>query len=228
MTEAQPSASRHAVLIHGLGRSAFAMRSLAEQLKRQGYQVLNLDYPSTRLPLETLVQDYVAPAMAQAAASDRIDVVTHSLGGILLRYYMAHQMPKEVASRLHRAVMLAPPNQGSEVPDRLKRWGPARWVLGPVMPLLGTDASSIPLQLAQRERGALPCDIGIIAGTRSWEPWFSRWMDGPDDGKVSVASTRLAGMKDFLEVDSGHTFIMNDLRVCRQVIHFLQNGHFQH
>lgn len=235
-TRSSSNGERCVVLIHGLGRSAFAMRGLAQAFRRQNYQVLNLDYPSTRLPIDVLARDYVAPIMARAADFGSIDVVTHSLGGILLRYYMAHymmhdtadQLQSAVARKLHRAVMLAPPNQGSEVPDRLKRLPPARWILGPVMPALGTDAASVPRQLAALEQGQLPCDVGVIAGTKSWEPWFSRWMEGQDDGKVSVASTRLAGMQDFLEVPVGHTFIMNDAFVIRQVFHFLRTGHFQH
>lgn len=226
------SGDRCVVLIHGLGRSAFAMWRLAQAFRRQNYQVINLDYPSTRLPIAALARDYVAPAMARAADADAIDVVTHSLGGILLRYYLAHHLADPQATgipeKLHRVVMLAPPNQGSEVPDRLKRLPPARWILGPVMPALGTDADSVPLQLAIIEQGQLPCEVGVIAGTKSWEPWFSRWMVGDDDGKVSVASTRLVGMKDFLEVPVGHTFIMNDALVIRQIFQFLRTGRFEH
>jgi hypothetical protein len=50
--------------------------------------------------------------------------------------------------------------------------------------------------------------------------------NGDNDGKVSVASTRLPEMKDHLVVDSGHTFIMNDGEVIRQVLAFLRNGSF--
>ncbi|MDX1694576.1 MAG: alpha/beta fold hydrolase [Ketobacteraceae bacterium] len=225
---APSSAPKAVVLIHGLGRSAFAMRGLAAELSRCGYRVINLDYPSTRLPAEKLVNSFVAPAMEAAAESEVVDVVTHSLGGILLRYYMVNRITETVARRLHRVVMLAPPNQGSTLPDHLKRWAPARWVLGPVMPQLGTDDQSLPLRLAQQENGRYPCDIGVIAGNRSWEPWFSRWLDGPNDGKVSVASTRLSGMTDFVTVDAGHTFIMKDPAVHRQVLSFLGSGKFRH
>lgn len=220
--------SKHAIVIHGLGRTAYAMRGMAAKLRKQGYKVTNLDYPSTRLAIPELVERFVAPAFMRAQSADCIDVVTHSLGGILFRYYLSRQLPEEIAARLNRAVMLAPPNQGSAIPDRLRRFAVARWILGPVMPQLGTQTDSIAKALAAQEQGSFPCDIGVIAGTRSHEPWFSAWLEGVNDGKVTVASARLEGMSDFIEVAVGHTFIMNDAHVQQQVLHFLAEGSFQH
>jgi hypothetical protein len=48
----------------------------------------------------------------------------------------------------------------------------------------------------------------------------------PNDGKVSVASVQLEGMRDFLVVPYGHTFVMNKKEVINQTIFFLQNGRF--
>ncbi|PIE41685.1 MAG: hypothetical protein CSA49_02210 [Gammaproteobacteria bacterium] len=219
---------KRVIIIHGLGRTALAMRSVAGLLAKNGYLVTNLDYPSTRMNIPELVKQYVVPAFENAGDAVEISVVTHSLGGILFRYFLAHHADSAMKQRLHRVVMLAPPNQGSQVPDQLKRWAPARWILGPVMPQLGTDADSMPNQLTALETQGFPCEIGVIAGTRSYEPWFARWLDGENDGKVAVDSTRLAGMKDFYQVKAGHTFIMDDKSVHQQIIHFLQHGQFDH
>lgn len=219
---------KRAIIIHGLGRSALAMRSLAGLLAKNGYQVTNLDYPSTRMTIPELVKQFVAPAFANAQDVDQIDVITHSLGGILFRYYLANMADADTKRRLHRVVMLAPPNKGSEIPDRLKRWAVARWILGPVMPQLGTDADSIPNMLASMETKGFPCEIGVIAGTRSYEPWFTILMEGVSDGKVTVKSTQLAGMTDFLEVKAGHTFIMDDKHVQQQIMQFYRTGQFDH
>ncbi|RJG40302.1 esterase/lipase family protein [Motilimonas pumila] len=207
-----------AVLIHGMGRTARSMSSLQRLLKRQGYQVHSVSYPSAQSPMANLCQDYIAPVLTPLASQgEPIFIVTHSLGGILLRHYLQHHaLPKG-----SRAVMLAPPNHGSEVADKLKLFRPYRWFTGPVGQQLGTGPGS-PLQHFK----AIDIELGIIAGTRSSDPWFNHLFTGPHDGKVSVKSCRLPEMKDFAEVKAGHTFIMNHSIVQRNIISFFNKGVF--
>lgn len=95
--------------------------------------------------------------------------------------------------------------------------------MGPAGQQLGTGPDSIPNNLKP-----VSADIGIIAGTRSMEPWFSLMLPGPDDGKVSVESTKLSEMNDFLKVKSTHPFIMRSPEVVNQVVFYLQNDLFSH
>jgi len=69
-------------------------------------------------------------------------------------------------------------------------------------------------------------EIGVIAARVSLQPWFSWLLPGENDGAVSVASTRLAEMRDFIVVDSSHTLLMFNREVRRQVRHFLAEGSF--
>ena len=51
---------------------------------------------------------------------------------------------------------------------------------------------------------------------------------GWNDGLMPVESTKLDGMSDFIEVESGHSMIRYDQEVARQVIAFLYYGKFSH
>ncbi len=212
------------VLLHGLGRTPWAMSGLKRFLKRQQYQVINQGYSSRSEAIPELCRQLMhdlAPKLAQAS---KIHFVTHSLGGILLLYGLRHwNIPSQ---KIGRAVLLAPPSQGSEVVDIL-RWLPGVGrLMGPSFLQLGTDSKSIPVQLLERNKGGLPLEVGVIAGRKSYEPWFTPLFDGPNDGKVSVARSRLPGMKDYRVFDAGHTFIMNDRQVRRNILHFLNHGVF--
>ncbi len=76
--------------------------------------------------------------------------------------------------------------------------------------------------------GPADYEVGIITGNESINLILSRFIPGEDDGKVSVESAKLDGMKDFLVVPHSHTFIMQSDDVIRQILEFLQNGRFKH
>ena len=205
------------VLLHGLGRSDRSMRPLADRLGAAGYAVRNLDYPSTELTPEQLTALLERELASCCAAAPRLHFVTHSLGGVLVRAYLAQHRP----ANLGRVVMLAPPNHGSELVDSLES-SLLRALLGPTAMELGTGAQSLPNRLPPPW-----FEVGVIAGTRSLSPLGAYVVPGEDDGTVSVASTRLEGMRDFLEVDASHSFIMRDAQVGAQVVEFLRAGHFR-
>ncbi len=209
------------VLLHGLARTARSMAPLAEAFEARGYAVANIDYPSRDAVVEVLAERAVGAGLAQCRArgASRVHAVTHSLGGILLRYYLErHAIPE-----LGRVVMLAPPNHGSEVIDRLGAIPGFEFLLGPAARQLGTDAQGVPAQL-----GPPGYPVGIIAGTDTVNPLLSRYLPDPDDGKVSLASTRLSGMADFLAVPVSHPFIMRDDEVIDAAVAFIENGAFPH
>jgi pimeloyl-ACP methyl ester carboxylesterase len=195
------------------------MKRLEWVLKRQGYAVINESYPSTRLSIEEAADAWLSEILARAAVREapRVHFVTHSAGGIVLRQYLAeHEL-----ARLGRVVMLAPPNQGSELADRLKHNLLFRKLTGPAGQELGTGADDLPQCLP-----AANFDLGVIAGNRSLNPLFSAWIPGPDDGKVSVARARLDGMKEMLVVARSHTWMMWRLDVTRALGQFLKRGTF--
>ena len=208
------------ILLHGLARTAASMTDLEEAFIERSYVVANVDYPSREYPIETLSEMAIEAGLDQCAQSDHQSVhfVTHSLGGILVRYYLTeHELP-----RLGRVVMLAPPNQGSEVIDEFG-WLPGFHLLnGPAGDQLGTRENSVPRQL-----GEVTYPVGILAGTHSINWILSTALPNPDDGKVFVESTRVEGMTDFMTLPISHPFIMSDPDAIRQTLRFIETGQFE-
>ncbi len=221
LTSAAAVATQCVILLHGLGRTSTSMNTLENVLEKNGYFVANIDYPSLQQPIQQLAKQTVTEGVQQCQThqTSSINVVTHSLGGIILRQYLiANEIPG-----LNNVVMLGPPNQGSEVVDYLRDIPGYEQIIGPAGMQLGTSDLDIP-----RKLGSVDFKLGVIAGTSSISPILSQMLPDPDDGKVSVASTRVDGMSDFIMLPVSHTFMMNNADVIKQVLAFLSNRTFVH
>ncbi len=208
------------VLLHGLLRTSASMVPMEDALTEAGYEVVNVDYPSREHELDVLATLAVEAGVGGCRAKPgvaRIHFVTHSLGGILVRQYLAaHEIPE-----LGRVVMLAPPNQGTVAVDTLRDVPGFDWMNGPVGAQMGKGEDSAVLAL-----GPADFDVGIIAGNRTIDPITSAVLPDPDDGRVSVEDTKLEGMRDFIVVEHSHAFIMRMPQTIELTLRFLESGRF--
>ena len=222
---ARRSSPRAVVLVHGLARTSRSMARLAAALEAAAYEVHNWDYPSREYGVMALVEALGRYVRTVAADCERVDFVTHSMGGLLARGVLARRAVPNVG----RLVMLAPPNRGALLASRVSRFAWAREFFGQALDDQRADRA---LNLDE-QLGPVQCEFGVIAGTRSFHPlqptsYYSSLVrrPGSHDGTVQVEETRLAGMADFVTVEANHTFIMDHDDTIRQVLAFLERGRF--
>ena len=208
----------HVVLLHGLARTSGSMKELEQALSREGYEVWNIDYSSRKYGISEIAGIVRKEIISKTRNAEKVHFITHSMGGIIVRYIQKYDPLPNVG----RVVMLSPPNHGNEVVDFLGNTWPFKFINGPAGKELGTEERGLPQGL-----GRVDFEAGIITGDESINWINSLIIPGNDDGKVSVDSAKVEGMKDFLVVHASHTFIMNDKTVISECLSFIRNGYFE-
>ncbi|MBP9732402.1 MAG: alpha/beta fold hydrolase [Candidatus Magasanikbacteria bacterium] len=206
ITKSLTNDGEYVVLLHGLGRTSLSMQRMGVHLAGEGYRVVNINYPGRTDSIENLVEKYVKPELEEnyTDRNKKINFVTHSMGGIMARYFLAHNE----LEGMHRLVMLAPPNKGSNTADKWLGSKLVARIMGPALEELSTDNESLVNTLPVPHY-----EVGVIAGEY--------------DEKVSVERTQLDNVQDFFIVPAEHTWIMNAPEVLGAVALFLSEGKFK-
>lgn len=191
---------------------------LARAAGKAGYATFAPSYPHRRSVED--IAAWLAPRVAafEQGVEGPLHVITHSLGGLVARALIA----AHPARNLGRVVMLAPPNQGSELADLLFRMKVARLVLG----TSGRHLRTVRTAADEALLGTINYPVGVIAGDRALLPLPFDIMPKPHDGKVSIAATRVTGLTDHLTLPVTHTLMVYNRRVIAAAIGFLAEGAF--
>jgi pimeloyl-ACP methyl ester carboxylesterase len=198
------------ILLHGMGRSRASMMLLKHRLEKAGYETLNFPYATMTKSLDGLSQS-LRDFIKANVKTEKYHFVGHSLGNIIARNGFRDGYPPG----LERMVMLAPPNQPSHLAKKFGRNLLYRMITGDSGQRLGSDDFYKDLPVPSIE-------FGVIAGDKGQSVTF----DEPNDRVVTVESTRLPGMKDWILLHHAHTFIMNSSDTAEYVVRFLRTGSF--
>lgn len=207
----------YVILLHGAGRTPLSMKPMEIYLRQHGYRVINLRFHSAGLSIEQIAESSLPKVLAGLDPRVKVHFVAHSMGAIIVRQYLAcHDVPN-----LGRVVMIGPPNHGSELVDWARPNPLLRFCLGQRLLELGTGVHGLPGRL-----GSVHFECGVIAGDCSFNPLSSFVFHAPNDGKVTVDSARVDGMRDFMVAHISHTCLIWRKSVFRQTARFLESGKF--
>ncbi len=217
-----PMTGRVVIVLHGLTRTRGAMTLLENHIQQNSdIQVANIGYASTRTSIDEHARA-LASVIEHMPGVDEISFLGHSMGNIVVRYYLGTINP-ESDPRFHRMVMLGPPNHGSRLASVLKDnlifktfWGTA----GQQLSERGWDDTSKQLATPSFE-------FGVIAGASPESSYIENpWIEGDNDLVVTVDEARLIGGTDFYQQDLWHSTMMRDESVLMAALTFLEHGYF--
>lgn len=207
------------VVLHGLLRAKESMNRMEKTLAAEGYEVVNVNYPSYFGKVERHA-DQLDRIIQDLDYATRINFVTHSMGGIVVRAWLLNHEDQ----RIGRVVMIAPPSKGSGMADLLDKVKILRPVFGPASKQLRTAKNGGMTE----SYGPPKMDVGMIAGGLGNTRGYNPLLNGDNDFVVEVDNAKLDGSKDFLLVEHSHTFIMAKKKVIEETVNFLKKGCFSH
>ena len=199
------------VLLHGQGRTRLSMVVLGKRFRSAGYQTLNFPYNQTIRSLDE-ISGQLVEFIGQKVKTTHYHLIGHSLGNIIIR----NAFRKDYPAGLGKIVMLAPPNQPAHLAKRLKKNLIYRL-------FTGDSGQKLSEEKFYRDLPIPRVPFGVIAGDKGQSLTFSE----PNDGVVTVGSTKLEGMADWILLHHGHTFIMNCKDTFEHCVRFIESGRFK-
>ncbi len=200
------------VLVHGLIRRSYNMYPMGKYLCEKGFTVYVYDYKTSIKGIAAHGADlrkYLRKVIDENPGIP-VNIVTHSMGGILTRYALSgdDETPVLDISRIKRVVMLAPPHGGSKVARFFVKYLPfsGKW-LKPLPEL--SDDPKAEVHAAPLFKGP---EIGVVAAKY--------------DREVAIKDTYMPGIKEHFIIKAEHSFMVYMKSTHEAVLRFLSTGTF--
>jgi hypothetical protein len=219
-------AKRPLIITHGIVRDASHMKAMAEYFEQRGHIVFNISYTWRTEVFQNIIDEMASKITAALATlstselAEDYDIIAHSMGGLVVRGLIAQRkipQPKNV-------ILLGTPNKGSEAIDKFTKVPILYMIYGPLARDLSTGKNAI----WQTFPESLPDDIAVatVAGNKS-ESMITKWLlPRPNDGKVTVESSRLKDETDHILLPIFHDEMYLSAKFFNVCADFLDNGSF--
>lgn len=198
------------LLIHGLGRSPLSLFHLERRIQGAGHKTEHFGYAAFMESYDRIVERLQGQLQALARQGN-YGVVTHSLGGLLLRSALGLA---KITPPAH-IVMLGTPNQ----PPRLAAHA---WRLLPFQWFSGQCGFNLTCRNFYAAIPPLEAPYTIVAGTSGPRGILSPFGMELNDGIVALSETRLSDQDQIVQLNVWHTFMMNDRLVQDIVLQALE------
>ena len=207
------------ILLHGLLRTRRCMKSLEQAVREAGITtVIRFDYASSRLGISTHAAA-LRSVVEGLPPTAPLSFVGHSMGNIVLRHAIGDWLvadPQAVLSRMHRVVMLGPPNHGAAIARVLSQLKLFGVVTGEGGKQLGPNWNELHPKL-----GLPPCPFAIVAGDLAPRMIRNPLIGPHSDLLVTVDEAKLEGAAELLVIPVPHSRLMTDARVLRFATDFI-------
>ncbi|CCN33904.1 putative acetyltransferase/hydrolase [Vibrio nigripulchritudo MADA3029] len=202
------------IILHGLYMHGVVMQPLSQRLKTLGYDTQVISYNSVSID-----EDKLFASIDSAIDESEINVlVGHSLGGVVIKNYLASRRPS--SNLISHVIAVGSPLKGASIICRIQELG-----LGAVL----GNAPEFGLK-KHHDVWSHPQKLGSIAGTipLGMRPLLLMDNDTLSDGTVTVEETKIDGMTDHLETKSSHTSMIYSQYIPNQIDHFIRQDQFRH
>jgi len=99
------------VILHGLESNALVMKGFERSYKRAGFDVYNSTYRCGRRRFKTVAEDVRKEIDHVTRGYNKVHFVCHSLGGLIVRYYIGNRRNKEYY--IGKIITMSTPHRGA-------------------------------------------------------------------------------------------------------------------